>query len=143
MLEWIDPLFNSGHWTPELVEYAGGVEIFGNKHQPSMRIRHDDLGRLDLDVIFIACCGFDVDQTLRDMPILEANPLWNDLAAVKRKRVCIVDGNAYFSRPGPRLVEGLELMANALHPDSHPLPQRLTPLLNYYMPESAWMIRYG
>ena len=137
LLEWIDPLFNSGHWTPELVEYAGGVEIAGNKHQPSMRISHEDLHKLDPDVIFIACCGFDVDRTLQDMPILAADPIWNGLTAVKSKRVYIVDGNAYFSRPGPRLIEGLELMANALYPDYHPSPQQLTPLLNYYMQKAT------
>jgi iron complex transport system substrate-binding protein len=74
------------------------------------------------EFLLIACCGFDVSRTLDDIPILRRYPGWDDLPAVRSERVFVVDGNAYFSRPGPRLVESLELLANALHPEIHEAP---------------------
>ena len=130
-LEWLDPPFNAGHWTPELIRYAGGVDAFGNLHQPSERLTWEKIIQCDPDVLFIACCGFDLQRTLEDMPILENKPDWTDLSCVKNKRVYICDGNAYFSRSGPRLIDSLEIMANALHPQIHPLPDHLMPAISY------------
>lgn len=130
-LEWLDPPFNAGHWTPELIRYAGGVDAFGNLHQPSERLTWEKIVQCDPGVLLIACCGFDLERTLEDMFILENKPNWTDLSCVKNKRVYIFDGNAYFSRSGPRLIDSLELMANTLHPQIHPLPNHLVPAISY------------
>ncbi|MEX0964376.1 MAG: cobalamin-binding protein [Pseudohongiellaceae bacterium] len=123
MLEWIDPLFNAGHWTPELVAMAGGIDCLGNLKQPSVCLNADALIAARPDVIFIALCGFDLARTEQDLPLLESLPGWNQLPCVSNGRVYYVDGNAYFSRAGPRLVESLEILAHALHPQLHPLSQ--------------------
>ncbi len=120
-LEWINPPFNAGHWTPELIEMAGGVDCLGNKHQPSATTLWEDIFANQPDVMFVACCGFSVDRALEDLPILQSNDGWDDLPCVKNNRVYFSDGNAYFNRPGPRLVDSLEIIANALHPDVHSL----------------------
>ena len=125
-LEWIKPLFNAGHWTPELIEYAGGVSLLSNKHKPSTTITWQSIVDTDPDVLFIACCGYDLQRTFQDMPLLVKKDEWSMLNAVKQEKVFLTDGNAYFSRPGPRLVDGLEIMAHALHPDIHVLPKGLS-----------------
>ena len=130
-LEWIDPLFNAGHWTPELIEYAGGISVLSNKHKPSTTISWDSVVEINSDALFIACCGYDLERTLLDMPILTKKNEWSNLKAPNQNQVFVTDGNAYFSRPGPRLVDGLEIMAHALHPDVHDLPEGLLPALNY------------
>jgi len=130
-LEWIDPLFNAGHWTPELIEYAGGISVLSNKHKPSTTISWDSVVEINSDALFIACCGYNLERTLLDMPILTKKSEWSNLKAPNQNQVFVTDGNAYFSRPGPRLVDGLEIMAHALHPDVHDLPEGLLPALNY------------
>ena len=124
-LEWLDPLFNGGHWNPTLVELAGGIDVLGNVGEPSKTTAWEALVHSRPDVLFIACCGFRTERTLLDLPILEAQPGWSDLPCVQSGRVYVTDGNSYFSRPGPRLVDSLEIMAHALHPDRHPLPEGL------------------
>jgi iron complex transport system substrate-binding protein len=116
-LEWIDPLFCGGHWNPQLVELAGGEELLGILGKPSFTIEWEKLRRADPDVIFIACCGFSAERARADLPILRAKAGWSDLKAVKSRRVFIADGSAYFNRPGPRLVDSLEILAKALHPE--------------------------
>ena len=116
-LEWIDPLFNAGHWTPEIIEYAGGIDSFGNKHQPSATLSDDALMDADPDVLIVALCGFDEIRAAKDLENLKARLDYHRLSAVKNNRVHILDGNAYFSRPGPRLVESLEVLAAILHPE--------------------------
>ncbi len=130
-LEWIDPIFNAGHWTPELIEYAGAESLLSNKHRPSTTISWQNIVNVDPDVVFIACCGYDLKRTLKDIPVLVKKDEWSRLKAVKQGKVYVTDGNAYFSRPGPRLVDGLEIMAHALHPDIHKLPQGLIAATNY------------
>ncbi|MEX2131429.1 MAG: cobalamin-binding protein [Pseudohongiellaceae bacterium] len=120
MLEWIDPLFNAGHWTPELVTMAGGIDCLGNANQPSRRIEAKDLIDANPEVIFIALCGFDMARTAEDLPLLKKIPGWDSLSCVQQGRVYYTDGNAYFSRPGPRLVDSLEILAHTLHPELHP-----------------------
>ncbi|MBU6294126.1 MAG: cobalamin-binding protein [Planctomycetes bacterium] len=122
VLEWLDPPFSCGHWTPELVDLAGGDEVIAKPGQPSRTIRWDEVVAARPDVLFIACCGFSVDRTLVDLPGLASRPGWADLPAVQADRVFVTDGNAYFSRPGPRLVDSLEILAHALHPAIHPPP---------------------
>jgi len=121
MLEWIDPLFNAGHWTPELVAMAGGIDCLGNLNKPSVGLADEALREAQPDVLFVALCGFDVARTEQDLPLLERLPGWADLPCVQAGRVYYTDGNAYFSRAGPRLVESLEILAHALHPEIHPV----------------------
>ncbi|MCH9048660.1 MAG: cobalamin-binding protein [Proteobacteria bacterium] len=128
-LEWIDPPFNAGHWTPELIEMAGGIDCLGNKHQPSQTTLWERIIEVQPDVMFVACCGFSMERAIQDLPILQANEGWEDLPCVKRNRVYFSDGNAYFNRPGPRLVDSLEIIANALHPDVHILSMNLPPAI--------------
>ena len=116
-LEWIDPLFCGGHWNPELVELAGGHDPLGRLHQPAVRIEWEQVRAAEPDVMVISCCGFDEARTRQDLPILEAQPGYADLPCVRAGRVHVVDGSAYFSRPGPRLVESLEILARFVHPE--------------------------
>ena len=130
-LEWVDPLFNAGHWTPELVEMAGGSDCLGARHQPSHTVTAEQLMASDPDVLFVAQCGFKEPRTEQDLPLLAELPGWSELKCVQNHRLYYTDGNAYFSRPGPRLVDSLELMANTLHPSIHPLPAQLRPALQF------------
>jgi iron complex transport system substrate-binding protein len=101
------------------------VPVCGRKGEPSTTLECATLRELDPDVLFIACCGFDVARTLADIPIVTALPGWADLKCVRAGRVYVTDGNAYFNRPGPRIVDSLEILAHALHPALHPLPPGL------------------
>jgi iron complex transport system substrate-binding protein len=121
-LEWIDPPFNGGHWNPSLIEIAGGVDLLGNAGRPSRTTDWQAVRDCEPEVLFISCCGFSIERTLQDLPHLERQPGWAELPCVQSGRIYVTDGNAYFSRPGPRLVDGLELLAHALHPDIHPQP---------------------
>jgi len=125
MLEWLDPPFNCGHWTPEVVHRAGGDELLGQHRTPSRTLAWEEIVAAKPDVLFIACCGFTTERTLVDLPGLRSRPGWDQLPAVKSQRVYVTDGNAYFSRPGPRLVDSLEILAHALRPDLHLLPPGL------------------
>jgi iron complex transport system substrate-binding protein len=116
-MEWIDPPFCSGHWGPELVELAGGVEPLGRKGKDSTRIAWEQVLDAQPEVIVLACCGHRPGRTLRDVPILRRYPGWESLPAVQQGRVYAVDGSAYFSRPGPRIVDSLEILAEIIHPD--------------------------
>lgn len=124
-LEWIDPPFNAGHWNPRLIDLAGGVDLVGAAGQPSRTLGWEEVVAARPEVLFIACCGFSAERALDDVPILRSQPGWSDLPAVRNGRVYLTDGSAYFSRPGPRLVESLEILAHALHPEIHPLPSGL------------------
>lgn len=123
LLEWIDPLFGGGHWDPELVQMAGGIDEIGNLHQPSTQVGWDAIRRFDPEVLVIAQCGFSIERTRQDMPCLEALPGYADLTAVQTGRVYLVNGSNYFSRPGPRLVDSLEILASLLHPNLFPLAE--------------------
>ncbi|QEG43763.1 cobalamin-binding protein [Roseimaritima ulvae] len=125
LLEWIDPPFSAGHWSPELVSLAGGREVIGIAGQRSVTTPWEKIVHVDPEVIVIACCGFNVARTLEDLPILRSQVGWNDLRCVQSGRVYVVDGSDYFSRPGPRLVDSLEILAHTLHPNIHPLPKAL------------------
>jgi iron complex transport system substrate-binding protein len=124
MLEWIDPPFCAGHWTPELVRMAGGVECVGREAVASTTTAWEKIIEADPEMLIIACCGFDIQRTLQDLPILQAYPHFETLRAVRAGQVVVMDGNAYFNRPGPRLVDSLEMLAHTLHPEFHPLPER-------------------
>ncbi len=117
LMEWIDPPYCSGHWGPELVEIAGGIEPLGLKGKDSVRIRWEEVVEARPEVIVLACCGNEVARTLEDLPILASHPGWQELPAVSAGRVWAVNGSAYFSRPGPRVVDSLEILAEILHPE--------------------------
>jgi iron complex transport system substrate-binding protein len=117
-VEWIEPLMAGGNWMPELVEMAGGVNLFGEAGRHSPWLTWEELRRRDPDVIFVAPCGFDLARTRQEMPALTRRPDWADLRAAGTGRVYLADGNQYFNRPGPRLVESLEILAEVLHPEA-------------------------
>lgn len=116
-IEWVDPLMAAGNWTPELIKMAGGDNLFGEagKHSPWMTFT--ELREKNPEVIVIAPCGFDLARTREDVPLLQAQSGWGELRAVREGRVYLADGNQYFNRPGPRLVESLEILAEMLHPE--------------------------
>ncbi|TNF03621.1 MAG: cobalamin-binding protein [Gammaproteobacteria bacterium] len=130
ILEWIDPLFDGGHWYPELIGLAGGTPCFGDRHGPSRRRNWSDLVAAAPDVLLVSLCGFDLQRTAQDIPLLTNQPDYGMLPAAKTGQVFAVDGNRYFSRPGPSLVDSLEILANLLHPDIHPLPSGLAPAMH-------------
>ncbi len=117
-VEWIEPLMAAGNWVPELVERAGGTNLFGGVGAHSPWLEWDSLRAADPDVIVVMPCGWDVARARMELPALASRPGWAGLRAVRAGRVYLVDGNQYFNRPGPRLVESLELMAALVHPDA-------------------------
>lgn len=116
VIEWADPLMTAGHWTMELVELAGGEPLIGAPRGESLRFEWDDLASADPDVIIIAPCGYDLDRTRADAALLSEHPRWGGLRAAQTGRVAVIDGNQYINRPGPRVVESLEIIAEILHP---------------------------
>lgn len=127
LLEWIDPPFSSGHWSPELVRIAGGIEGIGREGERSRTTEWDEIVRFDPEFLIVACCGFNVERTMLDIPLLMRYPGFRELTCARQNQVFVIDGNAYFSRPGPRLVDSLELLAHTLHPEIHSLPPGLAP----------------
>jgi iron complex transport system substrate-binding protein len=117
-IEWADPLMAAGNWVPELVDLAGGQNLFGEagKHSPWMTM--EQLRIADPEVVVLMPCGFDLVRTKDDLPVLAALPGWGELRAVREGRLYATDGNQYFNRPGPRLVESLEILAEILHPEA-------------------------
>ncbi|HXG05723.1 MAG TPA: cobalamin-binding protein [Nitrososphaera sp.] len=115
-IEWIDPLFTAGHWVPQMVEYAGGINCITVPGEPSRRMDIDEAVQLDPDIIVLMPCGFGIARTLKELPTLARNEKWKSLRAVRNGKVYAVNANAYFSKPGPRAVTGLEMLAKILHP---------------------------
>ena len=125
LLEWIDPPFSSGHWSPELVHIAGGVEMLGVPGQRSRTMAWDEIVKADPEFLIIACCGFGIERTRQDLPILSSYRGFEQMTCVRSEQVYLLDGSAYFNRPGPRLVESLEILAHILCPTVHPLPAKV------------------
>jgi iron complex transport system substrate-binding protein len=115
-VEWLEPLMAAGNWMPELVEMVGGVNLFGSAGEHSLWLEWTELAAADPDVILVLPCGYGIEQTRRELSALTGRPGWATLRAVREGRVCLADGNQYFNRPGPRLVESLEILAEVLHP---------------------------
>ena len=116
-LEWVDPLMCGGHWVPEMVEMAGGENCFGDKETGSFRLEWEEVVARQPEVIIFMPCGFDVKRGLEDVPLLSGKEEWASLPAVKNNRVYAIDAGAYTSRSGPRLVVGLEILAEMIHPE--------------------------
>jgi iron complex transport system substrate-binding protein len=126
-LEWLDPVYTAGHWTPQLIEYAGGLDLLGMPGEHSERRSWEDVAAAEPDVVVVMPCGYDAERAAE-----EAYDYADELETLGARRVVAVNASAYFSRPGPRLVDGLELMAHILHPDRVPEP-----------PEGAEVIEIG
>jgi iron complex transport system substrate-binding protein len=114
VLEWLDPLMGAGNWTPELVEAAGGVNVFGEIGQHAPWLTWEELLAADPDVIVLAPCGFTLARTIQGVPLLQQHSAWRSLRAVRDGRVYAIDGNAYINRSGPRLVESAEILGRVL-----------------------------
>lgn len=117
VLEWLDPPFASGHWTPELVETAGGVEVLGRAGRPSVRTSWEEVAEARPEVLVVACCGWPVKRSLEEWEAVRGDPRVRSLPPVEAGEIWVADGSAYFSRPGPRLVDTLEILAAVLHPE--------------------------
>jgi iron complex transport system substrate-binding protein len=115
-MEWIDPVYCSGHWVPEMVELAGGTDELARRGTDSVRIAWEDVLRWAPEVLIVMPCGYDLEKAATQTCALFSNPGWSDLPAVRAGRVYAVNANAYFARPGPRVVDGTELLAHLLHP---------------------------
>lgn len=116
-LEWIDPYYSCGHWVPEMVEIAGGRDVLGSKHADSVRLDWVRIAAQSPEVLIVMPCGFDTQNAAQQAIQLHRQPGWNALPAVRDGRVFAVNANAYFARPGPRIIDGIELLAHLIHPD--------------------------
>jgi iron complex transport system substrate-binding protein len=116
LMEWVDPPFCSGHWGPELVEIAGGQDSLGRKHQPSAQIEWQQVLDARPEIIVLALCGYDIDRARRDYELLKRFPGFDSIPAASSGQVYVVNASAYFARPGPRIVDSLEILAGILHP---------------------------
>jgi iron complex transport system substrate-binding protein len=119
-IEWLDPLFTAGHWVPQLVEMAGGINGISSTGDQSYRMEIDETIKFDPDIIVLMPCGFDVKRTISEYEKLANNIQWKSLAAVKNNQIYAVNANEYFSKPGPRTVTGLEILAKIIHPELFP-----------------------
>lgn len=123
-IEWLKPLMNAGNWMPTIVEKAGGHDVFAGAGEKSHYLEWDAVRDANPEVLLLMPCGFSIERTLKEIHLLCELPGWRDLRAVKQNEVYVVDGNQYFNRPGPRLVDSLEIVAEILHPGHFPADHR-------------------
>lgn len=116
--EWVDPVYSGGHWIPEMIEIAGGVDPLARRGTDSVRVAWEDVIAAAPEVIIVAPCGYSCADAVAQVPLLAKRPGWESLPAVRAGRVYAVDANSYFARPGPRLVDGIELLAHLIQPES-------------------------
>jgi iron complex transport system substrate-binding protein len=119
-IEWLDPVMVGGMWMPELIERAGGVPLVTQPGDHAPTLTREALGALSPDVVLIKPCGFPLSRTLEELPLLPRSLPWESWRAVQEGRVYVADGNAYFNRPGPRIIDSLEILAACLHPETFP-----------------------
>jgi len=119
LLEWLQPFYVGGHWVPEMISRAGGVDVIGKARTPSYRVTPQEVIQAAPDVIFVAPCGYNKEQAREEYLSMEFPEGWSRIPAVQNGRVFAFDANSYVSRPGPRLVTGIEAMAKAMHPQIH------------------------
>ena len=115
-LEWLQPIYVGGHWIPEMVEVAGGRDVFGKVRSPSFRISLDDVVAAQPEVLVVAPCGYNADQARTEYRSVTFPRDWNEMPAVRNNQIYYLDANSYFSRPGPRLLTGIEILAKLFHP---------------------------
>jgi iron complex transport system substrate-binding protein len=116
-MEWVDPVYCAGHWVPEMVELAGGIDTLSRKGGDSVRLSWEDVLNWAPEVLVISPCGFNLAAAAEQAPQLFARAGWSELPAVRQNRVYAVDANSYFARPGPRLIDGVLLLAHLIHPE--------------------------
>ncbi|MGI0149572.1 MAG: cobalamin-binding protein [Thermoplasmata archaeon] len=121
-LEWLDPVFLAGHWVPEMVGLAGGHDALATPAEASRRVSPREIVDAAPEVAVLMPCGFGLDRTREEATLVTQAPWWRDLPAARTNRVWTVDGSSYFNRPGPRLVDGLEILAHILQPELFPSP---------------------
>jgi iron complex transport system substrate-binding protein len=119
-MEWLDPPYSAGHWVPEMIRLVGGHDEMGREGAFSCEITWDDVAKNDPEILILMPCSFDLQRTLRDADPLTRHVWWTDLRAVRRGRVCAVDSGRYFSRHGPRIVDGLAILGEIIHPELFP-----------------------
>lgn len=133
-LEWLEPPFVAGHWVPDMVEIAGGDNGLRSKGEQSIKVEWDDILDFAPHYIFVMPCGFNIDKTINEIDAVTSNSIWNQTPASQKGNVYLVDANSYFSRPGPRIVDGIEIIARTIHPDlfkMEPPPDSILNLRNY------------
>jgi iron complex transport system substrate-binding protein len=120
-LEWLDPFFTAGHWVPEMVEIAGGINGLSTPKEQSRRTSIEEIKKFDADKIILMPCGFNIDRTIKEYKnsstILNKNQEWNNLRAIKNNELYVVDAGSYFSKPGPRIIIGIEILAKIISPN--------------------------
>jgi iron complex transport system substrate-binding protein len=124
VIEWTNPLYAAGHWVPEMIEIAGGVDVLAKAGVPSQKIDWDAVLQAQPDILILAPCGYDLVRAKTELAALSSNTGWQTLPAVKSGKVYIMDANATISRPGPRIVDGLEDFAQIIHPELFPAPAK-------------------
>lgn len=117
-IEWLDPLFSAGHWVPQMVEIAGGINGISSTGDKSRRMQIEEIAKFDPDIIILMPCGFDIQRTIVEYEKLLEDPIWHKIKAVNHGQVYAVNANEYFSKPGPRTITGLEILAKIIHPDT-------------------------
>jgi iron complex transport system substrate-binding protein len=141
LLEWLDPPFVAGHWGPEMIAAAGGVDVLGVVGEKSAQLPWEAVREAAPEVIVIAPCGYDVARARADLRAAPLPAWWDDLPAVRAGRVYVMDGNAYISRPGPRVAEGTEILAHLLHPDAFADGPQVARDLAVYQPHTERVAR--
>ena len=117
-IEWIEPFFTAGHWIPQMIEFAGGINLISKTGDHSRRMDMDEVIRSDPDIIILMPCGFDTDRTVSEYgSILSNNSAWNSLKSVKNNQIYAVDANSFFSKPSIRTIDGLEILAKIIQPE--------------------------
>ena len=116
-LEWMEPVMAAGHWMPQMVEMAGGEDCLGNKNEPSFTVEWQKVVDQQPEVIVICPCGFDARRAMQELQLFKDRAGWESLPAVREGKVFVVDASSYFSRSGPRLVDGLEILGEIIHPE--------------------------
>ena len=116
-IEWIDPLMAAGNWVPQLIRVAGGKNLFGESGKHSPWMKYNDLVEQDPEIIIVMPCGYDIKKSLIEIKTLESKKGWGSLKAVRNRNVYITDGNQFFNRPGPRIIESLEILLEIIHSD--------------------------
>ena len=119
-IEWMDPLMAAGHWVPEIIDLAGGEDLLGKAGQKAPYLDWSLLEKMNPDILLLMPCGFDIDRINKEMGLFTKNPVWKQLKAVKNNRVYLTDGNQYFNRPGPRIIDSAEILAEIFHPKMFP-----------------------
>ena len=132
-IEWIDPLMAAGNWIPEMVQISGGEDVFGKQGKDSHWIEFNEIKKYNPEIIIFIPCGFNLKKTNDEVKnLLKLDTPWHDLKAFKNKKIFITDGNQYFNRPGPRLIESLEIFAEIIHPDFFNFEHRNKGWINFF-----------